>query len=46
LKNKIRNNRTPEKALDAMPRRIMEEHQEPGKERQYTQVVPLPNLTL
>ena len=29
-----------------MPRRIMEQHQEPGKERQDTQVVSLPNLTL
>ena len=34
------------KALDAMPKRIMEEHQEPGKERQYTQVVSLPNPPL
>jgi hypothetical protein len=37
--------RKKEKTLMHEPKRTGQ-HQEPGKERQYTQVVPLPNPTL
>ena len=34
------------KALDAMPKRTMEQHQQPVQERQYTKAVHLPDLYL